>query len=406
MKIALFTETFLPQINGVVRTLEKIVKHLEQSGHEVLLFTIGEGEEVYSNTRIIRVEGIAFSLYKELYLVKPEDKWLSKLIENEITQIPVSILQSMIPCKHSIVEKALEEFKPDLIHLATPVSLGAIGFYYVDKLNLPCIATFHTDLASYAPMYQIPYLEEIINGATKITYSKANRILAPSPSSKKQLEKLGLENVGIFGRGVDQRNFNPSKANKQILSKYGLNPAKITLTYVGRLAEEKSIPEIIDAFAELSQKYPLQLMLVGDGPIKNKLDDALEYTDGLYAFTGIKKGEELAELYASSDIFVFPSRTETFGQVVLEAMASGLPVVGYNAPGVCDLVVDGLNGVLAKDFAEFKNAITELVTDSDKRKEYGRKSYELAQLRSWDNILNNLLEEYQDLLQSKTTARC
>ena len=401
MRIALFTETFLPQINGVVRTLEKVVRHLEDNGHEVLLLTIGEGDRIFSKTEVIRVEGIPFSLYKELNLVKPEDKWFSKLIENEITQIPISILQSLIPCKHSVVEAALDEFKPDLLHLATPVSLGAIGFYYKDKLKLPCLATFHTDLAAYAPMYQIPYIEEIINAATKTTYARAHRILAPSPSSKNQLEKIGLKNVGVFGRGVDQSKFNPNRADRAVLSEYGLNPEKTTLLYVGRLAEEKSIPEIIDAFNDLSQKYDIQLLLVGDGPIRTKLEEELENADGGFAFAGIKKGDELACLYASSDIFVFPSRTETFGQVVLEAMASGLPVVGYDSPGVCDLVLDNQNGYLVTDFQNFKFAIEDLIKHKEKRKIFGQKSFELAQARSWTTILNNLLDEYQSLIDSK-----
>jgi glycosyltransferase involved in cell wall biosynthesis len=401
MRIALFTETFLPQINGVVRTLEKVVRHLEDNGHEVLLLTIGEGDRIFSKTEVIRVEGIPFSLYKELNLVKPEDKWFSKLIENEITQIPISILQSLIPCKHSVVEAALDEFKPDLLHLATPVSLGAIGFYYKDKLKLPCLATFHTDLAAYAPMYQIPYIEEIINAATKTTYARAHRILAPSPSSKNQLEKIGLKNVGVFGRGVDQSKFNPNRADRAVLSEYGLDPEKTTLLYVGRLAEEKSIPEIIDAFNDLSQKYDIQLLLVGDGPIRTKLEEELENADGGFAFAGIKKGDELACLYASSDIFVFPSRTETFGQVVLEAMASALPVVGYDSPGVCDLVLDNQNGYLVTDFQNFKFAIEDLIKHKEKRKIFGQKSFELAQARSWTTILNNLLDEYQSLIDSK-----
>jgi glycosyltransferase involved in cell wall biosynthesis len=404
MKIALFTETFLPQINGVVRTLEKIVRFLEDNGHEVLVLTIGDGESVYSNSQVIRVPGIPFSLYKELYLVKPEDKWFSKLIENEITQVPISILQSLIPCKHSIVETALEHFKPDLLHLATPVSLGAIGFYYKDKLKLPCLATFHTDLAAYAPMYQIPYIEEIINGATKTTYSRAHRILAPSPSSKNQLEKIGLKNVGVFGRGVDHQNFSPNKANREVLREYGLDPSKTTLLYVGRLAEEKSIPEIIDVFNDLSQKYELQLLLVGDGPIRSKLEQELDTTDGNYAFAGIKKGAELASLYASCDIFVFPSRTETFGQVVLEAMASGLPVVGYDSPGVCDLIIDNQSGYLVKDFQNFKFAVEDLIKHPERRKTFGQKSHELAQARSWSKILGDLVEEYNSLIGSKSLS--
>ena len=265
MRVAIFTETFLPQVNGVVRTIEKIIHHLESSGHDVLLFAIGDGDEYYSKTRVVRLDGVPFAMYKELHIVKPEDKWLRKLIENEVTQTPIALLQSLLPSKHSVVEKELLEFKPDLIHLATPVTLGAIGIYYVDQMKIPCLATFHTDLAAYAPMYQIPYMEEVVNQVTKLIYGRAGRVLAPSPSSKAQLENVGLTNVGVFCRGVDSVLFDPKKRDKSILKEYLLSDKSLTITYVGRLAEEKSLPELVKAFNELSEKYYIQLLLVGDG---------------------------------------------------------------------------------------------------------------------------------------------
>jgi len=399
MKIALFTETFLPQVNGVVRTIEKIIHHLEDNGHEVLLFAIGEGEFEYSKTRVVRLEGIPFNFYKELHIVKPEDKWLCKLIENDIMQTPLVILQSLIPSRHSVVERELQDFKPDLIHLATPVTLGAIGIYYVDQMKIPCLATFHTDLASYAPMYQIPYLEEVINQGTRLIYSRVGMVLAPSQSSKAQLERVGLEKVGVFGRGVDSVMFDPKKRDRSILAEYGLSETKLTLLYVGRLAEEKSLPELIKAFNSLSEKHDIQLLIVGDGPIRKELEDTLDKSDGYSAFTGIKKGEELAKLYASSDIFVFPSRTETFGQVVQEAMASGLPVVGYDSPGVKDLVEHGKTGYLAKkDGLSLQEGVEKLINSESLRKQYGEKAREISESKTWKNILNGLVNEYEALM--------
>ena len=396
MKIALFTETFLPQVNGVVRTIEKIVKHLEQKGHEVKLFAIGEGEKSYSKTEVIRVDGVPFSFYKELYVVKPEDKWLSKLIENDISQTPIAALQTLIPSKHSVVEKALEDFKPDLIHLATPVTLGAIGIYYVEKLKLPCLATFHTDLAAYAPMYQLPYMEEFVNAVTNMVYSRADRILAPSRSSRFQLKKIGLKNVGVFGRGVDHVLFDPAKANKDKLKEIGLDPSKKTIAYVGRLAEEKSIPQLITSYKELKAKHDdIQLLLIGDGPAREGLEKDLKDTKD-WAFAGLKKGEELAELFASADIFAFPSKTETFGQVVQEAMASGLPVVGFDSPGVRDLVQDTFTGFLAYDQTSFTQSIEKLF-DTELRTKLSTNAREFAQTRSWESILDGLVTEYQKL---------
>lgn len=404
MKIAIFTETFLPQVNGVVRTLEKIVKHLEKKGHEVKLFAIGDGEEFYSNTEVVRLEGVPFSFYKELYIVKPEDKFLGKLTENDISQTPIAALQALIPSKHSKVEAVLEKFKPDLIHLATPVTLGAIGVYYVEKLKLPCLSTFHTDLAAYAPMYQVPYMEEFVNAATKMIYSRTDRILAPSRSSQKQLRKLGLKNIGVFGRGVDHELFHSSKANKAVLANYGLSPEKTTLAYVGRLAEEKSIPELIHSFKALKkQGKDIQVLIIGEGPARPSLENLLSDSQD-YAFTGLKKGEELAELFASADIFAFPSKTETFGQVVQEAMASGLPVVGYHSPGVRDLVRDSFTGFLADDQDGFTRAIEKLL-DSELRAKMSKNARDFAETRSWETILDGLISEYEKLVMAQDHIR-
>ena len=406
LKIALFTETFLPQVNGVVRTIEKIIHYLEDKGHEVKLFAIGEGDDHYSKSEVIRLEGVPFSFYKELYIVKPEDKFLGKLSENDISQTPIAALQTLIPSKHSIVEKALDEFKPDLIHLATPVTLGAICIYYVEKLGLPCLSTFHTDLAAYAPMYHVPYMEDFVNAATKMIYSRTDRILAPSRSSQKQLKKLGLKNVGVFGRGVDHVLFDPKKANKEVLKQYGLDPNKTTIVYVGRLAGEKSLPELIISFKNLKLKNQnIQLLFIGDGPARQNLEQSLK-AESDYAFAGLKKGEELAELFASADIFAFPSKTETFGQVIQEAMASGLPVVGYDSPGVRDLAQDTFTGFLAYDQDSFTASIEKLF-DTELRKKMSVNAREFAQTRSWEAILNGLLDEYIKLInnsQSKTTV--
>jgi glycosyltransferase involved in cell wall biosynthesis len=402
MRIALITETFLPQVNGVVRTLEKIIQHLENSGHETMVITIGEGENFYSKTEVVRVPGVKFSLYKELHLVKPQEEWFNALLENEFTQVPIAMLQALLPRPHPMVEEALNRFNPDLVHLVTPVTLGSIGYYYADNMKLPCLATFHTDIAAYAPLYQqkIPYIAEMANTITKLVYDKADRVLAPSPSSQKQLETLGLNNVGVFGRGVNCELFNPARRNRSVLERYGLSRDLLTILYAGRLAEEKSIPILIQDFKDLSQIHDIQLLLVGDGPLRSKIEEDLKGTK--YAFTGMKKDEEYAELHASCDIFAFPSKTETFGQVVLEAMASGLAVVGFDAPGVRDLVKHKFTGLLvdSNPGTSLKTVIETLIKDSDLRHSCSVAARMEAQSRSWTEILNTLLGEYEALINS------
>lgn len=410
MRVAILTETFLPQVNGVVRTVEKIIKYLEKNRHEVLLITIGDGEECYSSTQVVRVPGIPFGLYKELNLVKPEDELFAKFLDNEFMQLPIAALQSLIPSSNKVVEEALYKFQPDIIHLVTPVTLGAVGHYYIEKMKLPSLATFHTDIAAYAPRYQIPYVENIINVVTKMIYSKADRVLAPSPSSKAQLESIGIENVGVFGRGVDHKLFNPSKADKKKLEAYGLSSNRLTILYAGRLAEEKSLEKLVESFKHLLIKYPedIQLLIIGEGPSRIDLEAALAGASN-YAFTGLKTGEELAALYASADIFAFPSVTETFGQVVLEAMASGLPVLGFDSPGVRDLIEQAVSGFLADPKVDYLDTVNPLsfiynlealIKDAAWRKKLGDRAFAIAQQRSWDAILAELVSEYEILINA------
>ena len=405
MKVAILTETFLPQINGIVRTIEKIVHYLEDHGHEVMVVTLGEGVTEYSNSKVIRIPGVKLAFYKELHLVAPKEPWLKSLFEKledfGPVQLPFATLQALIPSPHPEVEKALKDFNPDIIHLATPATLGAIGYYYVEKMGIPCLSTFHTDLAAYTQQYNIPYFKAVINSVNKFIYNRTNRVLAPSPSSKKQLEAIGIENVGVFGRGVDTELYNPNKANKSILKDYGLDPDKLTILYVGRVAEEKSLPILAEAFKKLDNA---QLLIVGDGPARPLLESELEGT--LHAFTGVKKGEELAELYASADVFAFPSKTETFGQVVLEAMASGLPVLGFESPGVSDLIIHEKTGYLADSecFDSFSEYLSKLVSNNKLREDFAKAGREEALKRTWQQVLNGLFDEYSQVANSTSSV--
>ena len=408
MKVALITETFLPQVNGIVRTLEKVILHLEANGHEAIIITLGKGDDIYSKTPVVRLDAVPFSLYKELHLVKPTDKIVSKLIKNDLMQLPLAALQTLIPTPHPVVEKTLEDFNPDLIHLVTPATLGAIGSYYVDKLKLPSLATYHTDIAAYAPMYRKPYLEEIVNTVTKLTYDRADRVLAPSPSSVDYLERIGVKGAGIFSRGVGSEIFTPDRKSNKTLEKYGLDPDKLTLVYAGRLAEEKAIPEVIAAFKALAPKHNIQLLLAGDGPIRKKLEKELQGT--AHAFSGMLKGDDYADLHAVADIFTFPSKTETFGQVVLEAMSSGSALVVYDAQGVNDLVTHEKTGLLApvsetteQNISNLTACIERLIIDNKLREACSAAARAEALTYDWDVILDGLVKEYESLVKQPTS---
>ncbi len=402
MKIALVTETFLPQINGIVRTLERLIHHLEESGHEVLVVAMGGGSTHYSRSTVVRIPGERYVLYPELYLALPENWILRQLVSSPLTQVLASMCMSVLVTRNQLVDKALRDFKPDLVHLVSPATLGAMAYDYVRSERVPCIATYHTDIASYTAKYHVPFLKTFIDLFTWVIYKRAQIVLAPSPSSKLQLEQdCHLKDVGIFSRGVDtklfkHRNSLVAEQRLALCAELGLDPDCLTIVYAGRLADEKSIPVLVSDFKDLSDAgHPVQLLLVGDGPIRVELEKDLKRYPAFFA--GFRQDDDYARMFQLADIFAFPSRTETFGQVVQEAMASALPVIVFDAPGVRDLVADGRTGLIARGNSMY-DELLKLLTDASLRARLGEAAYGDVQSRSWQQVLEGLVQEYKKLL--------
>ncbi len=402
LRIAIVTETFLPQINGIVRTLERLIKHLEDSGHEVLVLAMGGGATYYSRSNVVRVPGERFVLYPELYLATPENWFLQQLVSSALVQVVASIVMSVLVTRNQIVDKALRDFKPDLVHMVSPATLCAMAYDYVRKQRVPCFATYHTDIAAYTDKYHVPFLKTFIDLFTGVVYKRAQLVLAPSPSSKQQLEQdCGLRDVGIFSRGVDTQLFKhrdelDAASRAQQLKSLGLDPDCLTILYAGRLAGEKSIPVLVRDFKDLSDAgHAVQLLLVGDGPIRAELEHELKRYPAVFA--GFKQGEEYARMFQLADIFAFPSRTETFGQVVQEAMASALPVIVFDAPGVRDLISDGRTGIVARGHS-MRAELQRLVANTALRSVLGAAAYAEVQSRSWQQVLDGLVNEYSRAL--------
>ncbi len=399
LRVAIVTETFLPQINGIVRTIERLIRHLEDSGHEVLLIAMGGGATHYSQTTVLRVAGERFIMYPELYLALPENPILRQLISSAWTQIGASMMMSMWVTRNSVIDRALREFQPDIVHLVSPATLGAMAYDYVRSSKTACLATYHTDIAAYTAKYHVPFLKTVIDRITQLVYSRASRVLAPSLSSKLQLERdCGLSSVGIFSRGVDTELFRPreemSQAERTALqSSLGLDPNCLTILYAGRLAGEKSLPVLCRDFKELSDAgHPVQLLLVGDGPMRASLEADLKRYPAVFA--GFRQAKEYAQMFQIADIFAFPSRTETFGQVVQEAMASALPVIVFDAPGVRDLICHERTGLIAKTQSLYPDLLR-LIRDEALRKSLAQAAYDDAKTKSWKQVLDGLLEEYK-----------
>ena len=315
MKIAFFTETFLPKVDGIVTRLTKTIDNLVQKGDEVVVFCPEGCPTEYKGAKIIGVAAMPLPLYPELKLGLPGPA----------------------------VSDALENFKPDLIHVVNPAVLGLGGIWLAKSNNIPLIASYHTHLPKYLEHYGMGMLEPLLWELLKAAHNQALLNLCTSTAMVNELESKGIQRTALWQRGVDTNSFKPEYRNQNMRAKLlGEYPdTGSLLIYVGRLSAEKQIERI----KPVLEKIPdASLALVGDGPYRNQLEKIFENTKT--NFVGYLAGEELASAYASGDIFLFPSSTETLGLVLLEAMAAGCPVIGANKGGIPDIINDGINGCL------------------------------------------------------------
>ena len=315
MKIAFFTETFLPKVDGIVTRLTKTIDNLVQNGDEVVVFCPEGCPTEYKGAKIIGVAAMPLPLYPELKLGLPGPA----------------------------VSDALEDFKPDLIHVVNPAVLGLGGIWLAKSNNIPLIASYHTHLPKYLEHYGMGMLEPLLWELLKAAHNQALLNLCTSTAMVEELESKGIKRTALWQRGVDTETFKPEFRNQKMRNKLlGKYPDKNSLLiYVGRLSAEKQIERIKPVLEEIPDAC---LALVGDGPYRNQLEKIFENTQT--NFIGYLSGEELASAYASGDIFLFPSSTETLGLVLLEAMAAGCPVIGANKGGIPDIINDGVNGCL------------------------------------------------------------
>ena len=314
MRIALFTETFLPKVDGIVTRLKHTVEHLQRLGDEVMVFCPEGGLKTYQGAQIHGVSGLAFPLYPELKLALPRPS----------------------------IGEALEKFNPDLIHIVNPAVLGMAGLFYAKTLNIPLMASYHTHLPKYLEHYGLGMLEGVMWELIKAVHNQARVNLVTSTAMQSELSDHGVERVQVWQRGVDTELFRPALASRDMrdLLSQG-HPDAPLLLYIGRLSAEKEVDRIKPVLEAIPEA---RLALVGDGPHREDLEK--HFADTHTHFVGYLAGEELAAAYASADAFIFPSRTETLGLVLLEAMAAGCPVVAANAGGIPDIVTDGENGYL------------------------------------------------------------
>jgi phosphatidylinositol alpha 1,6-mannosyltransferase len=356
------TESFLPRVNGVTNSVCRVLEHLERRGHEALIIAPGPGPESYAGFPVTVVPGVGLPGYNSFVLGLPT----------------------------KAVERRLREFAPDVVHLASPVALGAAGARAARKMGVPSVAVFQTDLAGFARRYGFRGTDKTIWSWLRHVHRQAARTLVPSSATYKQLDERGFPGLAMWRRGVDSERFQPSRRNEQLRRELAPN-GEVLVGYVGRLASEKRV-ELLACLADVPN---VKLVVVGEGPAEKKLRTMLPGA----AFLGFLDGHRLAEAYASLDVFVHTGPDETFCQAVQEAMASGLPVVAPAAGGPVDLVTPEETGLLFEpnDTDALRAYVTRLAEDAELRTAWGAASRVSVEHRSWSAVGDELLRHYSEV---------
>jgi len=321
LRVALVTETYPPEINGVAMTLGRMVEGLRDRGHFVQLVRPRQsGADSATATETPEetlTQGLPIPNYPGLHLGLPAKRQLTRL---------------------------WREQRPDLVHVATEGPLGWSAIAAARLLRLPVSSDFHTNFDHYSRHYGFTWLKRPIGAYLRKFHNSTDLTLVPTEALRRELVGQGYRSVAVLARGVDIRLFHPRRRSAELRAAWGLSDRDLAVVSVGRMAAEKNLPLVVRAFEAIRARSPrARLIFVGDGPERARLQRA--HPDHVYC--GMKTGEELAQHYASGDLFLFPSLTETFGNVTLEALASGLCVVAYRHAAAAELIRDGDNGRLA-----------------------------------------------------------
>jgi glycosyltransferase involved in cell wall biosynthesis len=366
LRVAVVTETYPPEVNGVARTVGLMVEALLERGHEVQLVRPRQGREsVPSPDQALHerlVAGFAIPFYRHL-------------------QIGLA--------SPSMLHKEWGRWRPDLVHVVTEGPLGWAAVSAARRLAIPVCSDFHTNFHSYSRHYGFGMFSGAVTRYLRSLHNRADCTLVPTAEMRANLEALAFERVAVVGRGVDTQLFNPARRSERLRAAWGCFGSETVALHVGRIAPEKNLGLFVDAVLGMQVIDPkVRVVLVGDGP----QGPALRKRHPEFVFAGMRTGQDLAEHYASADVFLFPSTTETFGNVTLEAMASGLAVVAYDYAAAQQYLRHGVSGLLAPqgDAAEFVRMTAQLARNRNLRSSLGLEARLAAEAASWDRAFDDL----------------
>lgn len=349
----------MPKIDGVTRTAYLSVRYLQETGREVMIFAPDTAVPSVGTSRVIPLPSVSMPGAEETRVALPN--W--------------------------IIAREMELFQPDMVLMFSPAIMSMNGVTMGRYLNIPVIGCYQTDLPGYTEHYGVPVLSRPVRSWLRYLHNGCHLTLVPTPKIQNELRAWGYKRLRVWGRGVDIETFSPVHRTHAMREKLlnGRDPDSLLCLYVGRLANEKCV----HLLRELAGKPGIALTIIGDGQLREELETLFAGT-GTY-FTGYLVGKDLAEAFASADAFFFPGAQETFGQVVQEAMASGLPAVVTNRGGVSGLVEEGVTGFVVDHTAEaFAEAAVKLRDNPALRQQMAWTARELAEQRPWSAIMRQL----------------
>jgi glycosyltransferase involved in cell wall biosynthesis len=369
MRVALFTDTFLPKVDGIVTVICRLLEQLERRGVEVMVITPDLGPiDQYAGARVHRVWGMPFPLYPGLKLSWPlYGTW-----------------------------RAVKAFNPDVMHFIHSGFTGGSGMFMAMALGAPRVVSFHVDYAHLTRHFGLGFAAPVANGLTALMFNRAHHALAPSRLIAERMKQIGIRTpTTLWGRGVDAELFHPSRRSEAMRHRLtDGHPDDFLILYVGRLSGEKRLADLAPALRAVPQA---RLALVGDGPERPALDRAFA---GLPVhFAGFMQGEELAAAFASADVFAFPSQMESFGLVAVESMAAGVPVIASRVGGIPDVVQEGVTGWTfdAGDITTLTQRVQQAYACRHELPQMGRAARAFAQTRTWPAIMDEVVALYETL---------
>jgi glycosyltransferase involved in cell wall biosynthesis len=376
VRIALFSEVYWPMVSGVGVTLLRLTQALEQRGHQVRVYSasyaLPKGQ--LDRAEVHRSPSVPLFLY-------PDVQWA-------------------FPRLRDVIDDAAR-FRPDVVHVATEFALGLAGLKAARQLRLPLVASAHTDYDKYAARYGVDWALRVGWHYLRWFYGQAHRVLCPSRIYEEHLHSRGVTHTGVWSRGVDPAHFHPRFRSEAYRQAFGLGPNDLLVTYIGRIAKEKNLVQLLAAWEALaSERGSAQLALIGRGPLEEEI--RRREIPGVHVL-GLMHDRYLSEAYASADIFVFPSATETFGNSLLEAMSSGLPSLAASAGGVLEFAQHGRNAWLVSpnSAAALTLGLRRLMQDVGLRAGLAEGALQTARERGWDPVYDRLLMDYRDAVESK-----